>query len=337
MSKGGGSTTSTQKNEPWGPAQPYAKAALSDAAKWYSSPYGRDPYPGSTVVPFSPYTEQALGMSANRAMQGNEAQKGANDLLSSTMNGDFLNSNPYLDKTFDMAAGKVRSTLDSQFNKGGTYGSSLHQGAMADNMGDLATKIYGGNYEQERQRQAQGMLFAPQLAEADYNDSQRLAQVGQSIEGQAGKNLQDSMNRYNFYQNAPYARLQQLSQLVNPAAGLGGTSTSTQPNNSNGFGQVLGTAATIASFFSASELKENIQPVVEGKVLEGFANLPSFTYNYKEEFGMPGERIGPLAEDFAKAFGGNGKVIPMPQLLGALCAAVTALVKKVEALEAKLA
>ena len=249
MSKGGGNTTTTQKNEPWGPAQPYLKGALSDTAKWYSSPYGRDPYPGSTVVPFSPYTEQSLGMAANRAMTGNSAQKEANSLLTSTLKGDFLNSNPFLDKTFDLAAGKVRSALDSQFNQGGTYGSSLHQGAMADNLGDLATKIYGGNYEQERQRQAQGMLFAPQLAEADYNDSQRLAQVGQSYEGQAGKFLQDSMNRYNFYQNAPYARLQQLSQLVNPAAQMGGTSTSTQPNNSNPFGQILGTAATIASFF----------------------------------------------------------------------------------------
>ena len=254
MSKGGGgSTTSTQtqKNEPWGPAQPYLKGALSDTANWYSSPYGRNPYPGSTVVPFSPYTEQGLGMAANRAIQGSAVQQGANQQLGKTINGDYLNSNPYLDQTFDLAAGKVRNQLDSQFNSHGTYGGSLHQGAMADNMGDLATKIYGGNYEQERQRQMQGMLFAPQMAEADYNDSQRLAQVGQSYEGQAGKNLQDSMNRYNFFQNAPYARLQQLSGLVNPTASLGGTSTGTasQPNNSNGFGQLLGTAATIASFF----------------------------------------------------------------------------------------
>lgn len=253
MSKGGGSTTSTstQKNEPWAPAQPYLKGALSDTAKWYASPYGRDPFPGSTVVPFSPFTEQALGASAQRAMNGSQVQGDANSLLHQTLNGDFLNSNPYMDRTFDLAAGKVRSSLDSEFNKGGTYGSSFHEGAMADNLGDLATKIYGGNFENERQRQMQGMLFAPQLAEADYNDPQHLAQVGQSYEGQAGKNLQDMMNRYNFYQNAPYARLQQLAGLVNPTAQLGGTSTgtSTQPNNSNGFGQILGTAATIASFF----------------------------------------------------------------------------------------
>lgn len=250
MSKGGGgSTTTTQKNEPWAPAQPYLKGALSDTAKWYASPYGRDPFPGSTVVPFSPFTEQALGTAANRAINGSPVQRDANTQLDKTINGDYLNSNPYLGQTYDLAAGKVRSSLDSQFNRNGTYGSSLHEGAMADNLGDLATKIYGGNYEQERARQMQGMLFAPQMAEADYNDSQRLAQVGQSFEGQAGKNLQDSMNRYNFYQNAPYARLQQLAGLVNPTAQLGSTSTGTQPNNSNGFGQALGTAATIASFF----------------------------------------------------------------------------------------
>jgi hypothetical protein len=253
MSKGGGSTTtsSTQNNSPWGPAQPYLKGALGDAANWYSSPYGRDPFPGSTVVPFSPYTERALGSAANRAINGSPVQAAGNQQLLNTINGDYLNSNPYLGQTFDLAAGKVRSALDSQFNKDGMYGSSLHEGAMASNLNDLATNIYGGNYEAERQRQMQGMLFAPTAAEADYNDPQHLAQVGQSYEGQAGKNLQDIMNRYNFYQNAPYARLQQLAGLVNPTAALGGTQqgTQTQPNNSNGFGQVLGTAATIASFF----------------------------------------------------------------------------------------
>lgn len=251
MSKGGGggTTTTSQKNEPWGPAQPYLKGALGDAANWYSSPYGRDPFPGSTVVPFSPYTEQALGSTANRATQGSAVQRAGSNQLLNTINGDYLNNNPYLDKTFDLAAGKMRSSLDSQFNQGGTYGSSLHEGARADQLGDLATKIYGGNYESERQRQMQGMLFAPQQAESDYSDFNHMAEVGQSYEGQAGKNLQDVMNRYNFYQNAPYARLQQLSGLVNPAGALGGTQqgTQTQGSSSNGSSNALGTIATVAS------------------------------------------------------------------------------------------
>lgn len=330
--------TTTQKNDPWEPAQPFLKAALNDASNWYNSPYGRKMYPNSTVVPFSPFTTQALGMQADRALQGSAVQRGANDLLSSTLRGDFLNANPYLDRTFDLAAGKVRGALDSQFNQGGTYGSSMHQGAMAGQLGDLATQIYGGNYAAERDRQMQGMLFAPQLAEADYNDAQRLAQVGQSYEAQAGKYLQDDMNRFNFYENAPYARLQQLANLINPAGQMGSTQVGTQPGaKSDTFGQILGTAATIASFFpSASSFKENIEPVDSEQILKDFGNLPSYTYNYKEELGMPGERIGPMAENFAEIFGGNGKVIPMPQLIGALCAAVHALVKKVEALEAKL-
>jgi hypothetical protein len=341
MSKGGGSQTSTttQKNEPWGPAQPYLRGALSDTAKWYSSPYGRDPFPGSTVVPFSGYTEQALGMSADRAVQGSSVQRGANNLLDNTLQGNYLNNNPWMDKTFDLAAGKVRSSIDSQFNKGGTYGSSLHQGAMEDNLGDLATKIYGGNYDQERQRQAQGMLFAPQLAEADYNDSQRLAQVGQSYEGQAGKNLQDTMNRYNFYQNAPYARLQQLAGLVNPTAQLGSTSSGTQrtPTNSNPLGEVLGTAATIASFFSSRDFKEHIEDIEDAKLLASFRDVPAQEYQYKQNIpaSFDGTKLGPMAEDFSQAFGGNGVVIPMPQMLGAMWGVLQILVKKIEALEAK--
>ena len=68
MSKGGGSSgggagtqTAQSTNAPWGPTQTYIKGGLSDLGKWYSSDYGRNPYPGSSVVPFNPMTEQALG------------------------------------------------------------------------------------------------------------------------------------------------------------------------------------------------------------------------------------------------------------------------------------
>lgn len=249
MSKGGGKTTTVQNNDPWGPAQPYLKGGLSDLSKWYASDYGRQYFPGSTVVPFNPMTEQALGMTASRAMAGSPLISAAQQQNLATQRGDFLNpnSNPYLSQTFDLAAGKVRGALDSQFNNSGNYGSSMHQGAMAEQMGDLATKMYGGQYDAERNRQIQATLFAPQLAQQDYYDAGRLAAVGDAYQQQAGNYVNDAMQRWNFYQNAPYQRLQNYFGVLNPTASGYGTSTSTQKGGGgNALSNIIGVGSIAA-------------------------------------------------------------------------------------------
>lgn len=259
MSKGGGgsNTTSTtvQKADPWVGAQPYLRAGMNDLSSWYNSDAGRSPYPGSTVVPFSPMTEQAYGMVADRATNGSPIMDSMKKTLQGTLDGDYLKpeSNPWLSDTFDLGAGKVRSALDSQFNAGNGYGSSLHSGQMASQLGDLATKIYGGNYQSERDRQMQGMLFAPQAAQSDYTDAAQLANVGSAYEKQAGATLQDSINRYNFGQEAPLKRLQDYFSMINPVAGMGSTTTGTQtqPTNNNGTSETIGTIASLASIAAA--------------------------------------------------------------------------------------
>lgn len=250
MSKGGSSGgTTVQNNDPWKPAQPYLKQGLADLSKWYSSDYGRNPFPGSTVVPFNPMTEQALGMTAQRAMNGSPLMAAAQQQNLATQRGDFLSpdSNPWLSKSFDLAANKVQSRLSSQFNNSGEYGSSMHQGAMAENMNDLATQLYGGQYDAERNRQVQATMFAPDLAQQDYADYGQLANVGNAYEQQAGNYLNDAMSRWDFYQNAPYQRLQQFFNVANPTAGAGGTSTQTQKGASNGTSTALGAIGTVAS------------------------------------------------------------------------------------------
>lgn len=375
MSKGGGSNTTNtvQKADPWEGVQPYLKGGLSDLSKWYSSDYGRQPFPGSTVVPFNPLTEQALGTTAQRAISGSPLTRSAQGTLQDTLSGRYLDpsSNPWLSGTFDLAAGKVRSALDSQFNSAGGYGGSLHQGAMAENLGDLATKLYGGQYGDERTRQIQGMMFAPQMANQDYFDASQLANVGSAYEQQAGNYLNDAVSRYNFSQNQPYNRLQQFFGIANPTAGQGGTtqSTSTQPSNSNPLSNILGigssiagignslglfgsaaaaapafgsagwAAATLPLIFSDPDVKTDIAPVADEDVLQKFKRTPASEYRYREELGpkFGGLRVGPMADDFAREFGGDGHTIPMPKLLGVLWAAVPALTRKIEALEEKVA
>jgi len=76
MSKGGGgggSTTTVQKADPWAGLQQPLQALYGSALDWYNSGTPQY-YPGNTVAPINPMTQQAMGMGANRAMQGTANQ-----------------------------------------------------------------------------------------------------------------------------------------------------------------------------------------------------------------------------------------------------------------------
>lgn len=83
--------------------------------------------------------------------------------LIDTINGKYLDpaTNPYLDATYKHAAGLVGADVDSRFEKAGRYGSGAHQGVLQEGLNNLATNIYGGNYQQERARQAAAITGAP--------------------------------------------------------------------------------------------------------------------------------------------------------------------------------
>lgn len=86
--------------------------------------------------------------------------------LGKTASGEYLGSNPYLDQTFNRASTKVTDAyknavdnINSNFSMAGRYGSGAHQKALSNaqqNLGEtlsgLSTDIYGGNYQQERDR-----------------------------------------------------------------------------------------------------------------------------------------------------------------------------------------
>ena len=60
-------TTQTANNQPWTPAQPLLKTGLSDAQTLYDAGVGGQTYTGSTVVPYSSQTTNAMGNLENTA------------------------------------------------------------------------------------------------------------------------------------------------------------------------------------------------------------------------------------------------------------------------------
>ena len=243
MSKGSTPTqqASTVTTEPSGFTRPYYQEALDQAQQLYQSDVPQY-FPESTYVPFSGQTEAAMQLQEQRALQGNPLLGSAQTEIQNILSGQYLDpsTNPYLQKTFQRAAGDVQSQLGSMFAKGGRYGSGAMAETAGGRLGDLASQIYGNNYQQERARQLQAAQLAPQMAQQDYFDIAKLAEVGRSREGLQEAALGDAMQRFQFEQQKPYTKLREY--LASIGAPVSQQSVSAQPIYRNLGANLLGGA-----------------------------------------------------------------------------------------------
>lgn len=232
---GGGSTTTSGIDES---IKPYVTYGLEEAKRQYQAP-GAQFYPGQTYVSPSESTQMALQAAQQRAMSGSPIQRAANQEYLSTVQGRGVN--PFLEGAL---AGTNRQAteaytrgvqgLQSNAASMGRYGSNAMgqqvgqaQDIFGRNLAESAGQLAYQSAEAERNRQMQAVANAPAFAQADYQDIQKLLTAGQGVESYQQKELQDSINRYNFEQTAPERKLQQFTNLFTSVPS-GGTSTTTQ-------------------------------------------------------------------------------------------------------------
>jgi hypothetical protein len=251
MSSGGGgkTQTATSTTEPPKYLQPFLQQGMQGAQSLYQQG-GQQYYPGQTVVGFSPETEQALGMQTQRAQAGSPVMGAANQFATNTLGGNQPltfggGSNPMLDRMYGQAADATQGRLQTEFAGGGRNLGAARP-ARAEELNNLATSIYGGDYQAERGRMAgelsqnrnmqMGALgMAPGLAQADYADIDRLGQVGQAREDLTGRQYEDAANRWDFGQNSAGTALDQyLSRLQGYPGGVASTSTPIYRNQGAG-------------------------------------------------------------------------------------------------------
>lgn len=137
-------------------------AANEDVAK--NDFYGTDPYAHYLKFGMGEGRQgYKLGDIAPGDAPGGQLSSDAMAQYLKMVNGDYLNpsSNPYLDATYNHAAGILGSGIDSRFSKAGRYGSGAHQGVLQEGLGNLANDIFGGNYQSERARQVAAIGGAP--------------------------------------------------------------------------------------------------------------------------------------------------------------------------------
>jgi hypothetical protein len=234
---GGGSQTSTTGIDPI--LKPYVSYGLGEAKKLYQ---GASPqyYAGQTYVAPSANTLSALQAAGNRAVAGNPLLPAAQQQQQDVISGQYLNSNPYFNQALAGASqGATQAYMDAikQAQGGasmaGRYGSGVSadiQNRAANTLSNTLANKYGelayGNYNTERARQEAAAAGAPALANADYTDINQLLKTGQAQEDYANTALQADINRFNYNENLPTAKLNQYAQYLSGTP-QGSTTTST--------------------------------------------------------------------------------------------------------------
>lgn len=218
---GGGSTQQVvQKSDPWAEQQPHLSEIFARAQALSNVP--QTFYSGPSFAGLSPETEAALQMQSRRAMSGSPLTGAAQDELTKTLSGAYLD--PAANPAFQKAAGDIQSRIAGMYSSAGRYGS----GAMVSQANDALASLAAQSYGQERENMLRGMMFAPQLAQQDYFDAARLAEVGGVREDFAQQAINDAMARHSFQQSEPWQRLALYNQLIQ--GNYGGQTTSTTTN-----------------------------------------------------------------------------------------------------------
>lgn len=272
MSKGSSpqNVTTTTESEPSEYIRPYLDIAMDDSRDLYQS-QSPNFFPEATYVGFDPATETALQLAQNRALAGNPLLQSSQSEINKILSGDYLNpnSNPYSQGLFNQMADDVTSKVNSQFTKAGRFGSGANQEILADSLGDLANKVYGDQYNQERANMVNATSFAPQLGQMDYDDIQALASVGAERETLDTAKLQDAVARFDYEQQKPYLKLGQYLGAL--GSNVPTTTVSTQPVFRNTGAGLLSGALSGAKIGGMIDGVNPLYSAIGGGLLGGFA------------------------------------------------------------------
>lgn len=259
MSKKGGASTQTQTQDPWSGIAPQLGQAATDTQSLYNSGgLNLQYFPGQTIAGQSPWTQQSLDMTAQRALNGSPVTSASQQQISDTLNGKYLD--PSTAPGFQQALADAKTAYstgtaaqtDAAFNRSGSYGGSAYdetKGQQNKAYGDSLNTLAGNFYQQGRNNQLQAAALAPQIANQDYTNLAALSTAGGSQDAYNQSQINSDIDKYNFNQQAPANNIQNYINLLNGAGGNYASTTKSTPNNSNGTATALGLLGTAAGAY----------------------------------------------------------------------------------------
>lgn len=253
----GGGGTSVTKQEIPAELKPLASAYTTKAIGL--SNQGFQPYYGQRYADLNGTQMAGVNMAASRALNGSQTMKNAESFMNTTMNGGNQTNvmanpyagmnNPYLNSAIDNAMGDVSTRVNSQFS-GSNYGTTAHQGTLAEELGNVANTMRMQDYGMQQQlaenavarnleadqfdmgNRMAAMQYAPTFGNEAYNNANQLMNAGQVLQDQQQQNLDFAYQQFAEQQDLPYKQLAAMSGVF--GSNLGGSSTTQQSGGGGG-------------------------------------------------------------------------------------------------------
>lgn len=248
---GGSENTVSQSTIP-SQLVPYYDYALSTGQNLQNQ--GGPQQSSGQVAPLSAMQQQGLS-SIQGAASGMNPATGAANWNNYATSGALMNpsSNPYLTGEFNQGADAIQNQLSSQF---GAAGRNVLASApiQSDEMNQLATSMYGGQYDTNLNATQAAASAAPSIAQGLYTPGNQLLSAG-ALPQQQQQNILNTQTAQSNYNNAlPYNSLSWYSSLL----GQNGSpfSSSSQSGSQSGntaleaAGGTIGLAGLLSGLFS---------------------------------------------------------------------------------------
>ena len=233
---GGGGTSTTQQNIP-DELKPLATKYASDAINLSNQQW--QGYGGQRYADMNTTQNLGIGMIQDRALNGSQTIGNAENALNQNIMGG--QTNPYLDSLVSKAQGSVadqfnnmtKPQTESAMANSGSFGNAglnqlmqNQQKAAGQQMGDIASQMYGSAYETDKKRQMQSIGMAPQFGNMAYQDAGQLINAGNMQQDQAQQGLDFNYSQFQDWQNDPYKKLAAMSGVFGSFPGQSSTTTS---------------------------------------------------------------------------------------------------------------
>lgn len=238
---GGGGGTSTSSSAISYPAE--IAPLLKNVAQLSTDLYNKNwqGYGGQRYADLNNTQQQALQGITDRATGGSDLWNQAQGNLQQMM-GD--QTNPYLDQQVANAQKSVvdsynltaKPQLESAMVGSGSFGNSglqqmqqQSQNQLQQNLGNVATQMYGNAYNTNQANRLSALGMAQGFANQDYADLNQLLNAGNTLQDQAQNNADFNYEQWQQQQDDPYKKLQAMTGVMNNTAG-----STTTTNQSGG-------------------------------------------------------------------------------------------------------
>ncbi len=227
---GGGSSSSSSAISYPNELKPLLNNVANLSNQMANTPW--KPYGDQRYADLNDTQKQALGMVTDRATNGSPVMDQANQTLTSMLQGG--ETNPYLD---DMVGRAQQSMVDSyntttkpqmesaQVGSGSFGNSGLQQmqqqsqDQLQQNLGGVATQMYGDAYKTNEANKLAALGMAQGYGNQAYIDADKLLSAGDVTQNQAQNNADFNYEQYLSQQDDPYKRLQAMTGVLNNSAG----------------------------------------------------------------------------------------------------------------------